>query len=465
MRKLLSRLKGLLSGASEFIDRYELLKYAVAAMILAIPIYPKFPFISVPGTYVSIRMEDFMILLVVGIWAVRSAADLESVLRNRAGRAIILFWVVTLVSLVSAIFLTKTVDYQVGILHWVRRVEYMIMFFIGVSSVRSRKDLEFYMKTIFVVIAVVFVFGVGQKFFNWPIITTQNQEYSKGVALRYMPGGHLPATFAGHYDLAAYIILTSPMLFALCFSDLFKDLKIKGFILVFILMSFWLLIETVSRTSIVSYVISVTIALFLIKKKRIIPIFWAISLIWAGMSQDLIGRYVSILEVILRKAKLMFLPRPLYAQELTAEIAQAAAPSPTPVPVLEDRSSSIRFNIEWPRAIRALTKNPLMGTGFSSITLATDNDYLRMLGEVGVTGFLAFALIFKRLVHPVFMKLKSLDLKNPADLFFISMVSVLPGIFLVAVFIDIFESSKFAIMFWLMLGFAVSTLKNEKSAV
>ena len=72
------------------------------------------------------------------------------------------------------------------------------------------------------------------------------------------------------------------------------------------------------------------------------------------------------------------------------------------------------MNVEWPRAIRALKKNPLLGTGYSSITLATDNDYLRLLGETGVLGFLAFLLIGVRLIkryliaYP-FKKLKEVE--------------------------------------------------------
>ena len=39
----------------------KLYKYLVAAIIVIIPLYPKFPFIRIPGTYVSIRFEDFLL--------------------------------------------------------------------------------------------------------------------------------------------------------------------------------------------------------------------------------------------------------------------------------------------------------------------------------------------------------------------------------------------------------------------
>lgn len=452
MQKLFGRLR-------EIIEKYELLKFGVAALLIAVPVYPKFPFISVPGTFVSIRLEDFLVLLVTGLWFVSGFKDLRSILANRIGQAIIIYWVVALVSVISAIFLTKTVGVSIVILHLLRRIEYMITFFIGLTTIKTSKDIAFYAKCIFIVLAVIFIFGLGQKYFNWPVITTQNQEYSKGVALRYMPGGHLASTFAGHYDLAAYIILTSPFIIAITFSDFFKNIRTKIFLFLFAAASFWLLINTVSRISIASYILSVTIALFLIKKKRYILPFVIIAGGIAGMSAGLIERYKGVLQLIKDKLGNLIVPE-AHAQ---ATLPPNALQNSAPAPFAGDRSSSIRFNVEWPRAIRALSKNPLLGTGFSSITLATDNDYLRALGEVGVAGFLAFVLIFKRLLGPIWSKLRNLNLQDVGDLYFIGIVSAIPGILVNAVFIDVFESSKFAIMFWLMLGLAVAVIKNAKT--
>jgi len=38
-------------------------KYLTAAILLAIPLYPKFPFIRIPGVQVSIRLEDFLLVV------------------------------------------------------------------------------------------------------------------------------------------------------------------------------------------------------------------------------------------------------------------------------------------------------------------------------------------------------------------------------------------------------------------
>jgi uncharacterized membrane protein YeaQ/YmgE (transglycosylase-associated protein family) len=144
-----------------------------------------------------------------------------------------------------------------------------------------------------------------------------------------------------------------------------------------------------------------------------------------------------------------------------------ASPSPTPTisSIINDVSIAIRLNVEWPRAARAIIKNPLLGTGYSSIGLATDNDYLRMLGETGILGTLAFALIFFRIgqiiaeAFPFRSKFTGLELA-----FIVGIIGASLGTFIMATFIDLFEASKFATIFWLLLGCAVSVVKSKEYA-
>lgn len=451
-----------------------ILKYAVAVVILSIPLYPKFPFLRIPGTYVSIRLEDFVLLAVNVIWLIHILPDIGKFFSNKVNRSIFLFLGIGLLSVLSGIFLTKTVVLHIGILHWVRRVEYLMCFFIGVSSVRNKQDLIFYIKCFLIVVFFVFVYGFGQKYFTWPVITTQNDEYAKGVALRFMPGGHLVSTFAGHYDLATFLALFLPMFVVFLTSRKnilssfnFGVIPPKLVFLVASLMSLWLLVHTASRISIAAYFIGIVVALVLVRRFLYIPLVIAVSLIFISTSSNLMQRYIQLFDVYVKKVinvnqvSNYFLPVAYAQEEQEVEIT----PEPQSQPVVEDRSTSIRLNVEWPRAIRAFRKNPILGTGYSSITLATDNDYLRMIGETGLLGILSFVLIFFKIGLVLLNKVKSLFKYNISSLFILSIISAVPGVFLNGVFIDVFEASKFAIIFWLVLGFCLSTLKileNDK---
>ncbi len=451
----------------------DITKYLVAAILLAIPLYPQFPFLRIPGTYVSIRLEDFLLVIAVLVLAAHILPKLSEFLNNKINKAIFISLLVGLVSLASAIFVTKTVQPHLGVLHWLRRVEYFIPFFLGVIAIRKNKgNLGFFLKVLMISILLAFLYGFGQRHLYWPIIVTQNEEYARGVALRYVQGGHLNATFAGHYDLATFLILLLPIYLSLLL--LIKSLRAKTIILAVILSGLWLLSFSGSRISVASYLVAATLSLILVKRYKVIPIMVLISILFFGMSLNLTSRYQRLIDV--GKEKIEEINNKLFFNSSLGEVVAAeefdnisprrktTVPTPTPVPVFEDRSTSIRFDVEWPRALRALSKNPLLGTGYSSITLATDNDYLRLLGEVGLLGFFAFFLIFIRIGKRIFDSFPlTKNFKGVELAFMTGFVGALSGIFINAVFIDIFEASKFAIIFWLLAGFAVALLKNDKN--
>ena len=95
-----------------------------------------------------------------------------------------------------------------------------------------------------------------------------------------------------------------------------------------------------------------------------------------------------------------------------------------------------------------------MGTGFSSLGLATDNDYLRALGETGLLGLLSFLLIFLEGLKLILEKGRK---SWQAQAMSASALAMLAN----ACFIDVFEASKVAYIFWLLLGLTVGYLNDE----
>jgi O-antigen ligase len=116
------------------------------------------------------------------------------------------------------------------------------------------------------------------------------------------------------------------------------------------------------------------------------------------------------------------------------------------------RSTDIRFKVEWPRAINAFLKNLPLGTGYSSITLATDNDYLRMLGETGLLGFLAFFAFMIAIWEKFWLFLKGKVASKEDKLLVLGIVGANISYFLNAAFIDVLEASKIAFFFWILTG-------------
>jgi len=446
------------------------LKYLIAAVFLSVPLYPKFPLIRIPGTFVSIRLEDLLIAFSAILLVVLVIPNAFTFFRDKLNQSIIVFLIVGFVSYMSALLVTKTVFWHIGFLHWARRVQYFIPFFLGVVVIKKiPSSMDFYFKLIPIVIFFVFIYGFGQKYFYWPIIITQNEEYSKGVALRWMPGSHVNSTFAGHYDLATFLVLILPII--VCAILTFKGKRSKVVLITAFFCGLWLLVNTASRISLVSYLIASIFALAMIRKYKEIVVLIAVSIAFMSLSSNLIARYGRLIRVTIDRVKRIELinerdvVKTIYAKQLGGVIDRNVLPSPAPtaVPTFEDRSTNIRLNVEWPRAIRALKKNPLLGTGYSSITLATDNDYLRLLGEVGILGFLAFILIISNLVLK-FVKLMPLPetFEGVNLVLLVGVFGALPGLMLNAIFIDIFEASKFAILFWLVVGLSVGLLNNVK---
>ena len=146
----------------------KIVKYLGAALIIIIPLYPKFPFIHIPGTYVSVRVEDFLIVLVAIYVFIKFVSNLKIHFKNNIVNSIFLFLAVGFISLLSANLVTGTVTLHISLLHFIRRIEYFIPFFLGYLIFRDDKNykntLSFLFKSLIIVIIVAFIYGFGQRY-------------------------------------------------------------------------------------------------------------------------------------------------------------------------------------------------------------------------------------------------------------------------------------------------------------
>lgn len=499
-----------------------ILEYLSLLLLIIVPLYPKIPLTDLlPGYIVRLRLDDLVIgftFLIWVIWLIRKKVTLKG---NPLLIPILIYLCIGFISSLSAIFITKTVPLQTLhiekiFLHWARRVEYFSVFFVFYSSIKSLSQIKKYIYLAAIVLLAVSIYGFGQKYLYWPAYSTMNREFSKGIKLYLTENARVLSTFGGHYDLAAYLMMILTVFIPLIM--VVKKWYIKLSLAIFSACGFWLLILTVSRTSFVAYIVSITVVfgLLIYKKGWIWSLsrwFLIIALSLGIMLSlgDLSDRFAHVLKIdnfknlVLKPIKkeapkgsgVAYLDVgsksdvPPSSQKPTD--IQSSTPSDVTINVPEygndsglpatmaakprvysqnavnyDLSTGIRLDYTWPKAIEGFTRNPLLGSGYSTLSKkniddftdaeSTDNDFLRSLGETGLFGFLSFYGVVAMVLWYV-----AKNFGKISDLFYATIVASISaavvGLLINAFYIDVFVSSKVAYIFWILVAILLATIK------
>jgi len=508
----------------KWLDDY-LLPIFAGFLLGFIPLYPKFPLVDIlPGYIVRVRLEDVLILSCFLIWIMYLVRGKIRLSENPLVKPILLYLSLGFLSLVSAVFIVKTIPLETihvgkGLLHLLRRVEYFSLFFIFYSSIKSVRQIKSYLVILTLTILAVSIYGFGQKYLYWPAYSTMNREFAKGWQLYLTEHARVLSTFGGHYDLAAFIMMALILLWSLFFG--FKNLILRILTVIIIAAAFWTLILTASRTSFIAYIAGLTFMFFFWAFKK--GIFWSISrfLVVSTLSivlmlsfGDLSDRFTKFLRINERFSTLkLFLTKPfgsapsdkaLFLVNNPNDLSQITAKSDQPPTIGRpsdvyqdydlmvqtkegtiaaikrtysktafqyDLSTAIRFDALWPQAIKGFKRNPLLGSGYSTLNKtnltdfteaeSTDNDFLRSLGETGILGFIAFYGTLVFILYYIWRNLAVLE--DPLILSIsIGFAGLLFGLLVNAVYIDVFESSKVALSFWAMTGITLAGVNIMK---
>lgn len=237
----------------------------IASFLLAfIPLYPKIPlFEAIPGYIVRVRVEDILVLLAFLIYLVqifRKKIDFK----NKVTPWIFAYLGVASLSILSAMFLIKTIPLELihigkSVLHLFRYTEYFVLFFLMFSSIKKVKDVKLVFYTLAFTVLAITIYGYGQRYWYWPVFSTMNREFSKGMVLYLTEHARVQSTFGGHYDLAAYLVIVLPIFYLLAI-NLKNKWQRFGLWLVHLL-GLWLLVMSASRTSFAAYIGGVLIGL------------------------------------------------------------------------------------------------------------------------------------------------------------------------------------------------------------
>lgn len=468
-----------------------LVKILLIGFVFFVPLWPKLPFKMVNYTYIAIRFDDIYLGLLVFIFFIQLLRK-KVALNKKFLFPFIFFLSVVFISFFWNSYVSKNIEFpHLGLLHSLRRVEYMIMFFIASSIIKSKKDFWQVITYFFISVLLVILYGLGQKFLNFPAVQTMNPEYAKGYILYLTPEARISSTFGGHYDLAIYLVMAIPLILSFYFS------KEKSSFLYLFIGALLILLYTSSRSSFIAYFIATMAFLLFIRKfkflifvliltaglmfttgeitKRFLKTFQVRRILIDDRTGAVyIGQTITTKElpagsfyvklnnqsgdnldkfrnqIVLQKTREATISGEISSLDQTKYMATLSANLRPINTVVSDISMATRFQIEWPRAIKAFKKNPLLGTGPSSLTEATDGDYFRWLGEIGLLGTIAFLNILFLILKMIWNSVKKLGFGD--KIIGYGFIFGFLALFINASYIDAFEASKVAYTFWTIAG-------------
>lgn len=528
----------------KFLDD-NLLKWGTFLAVIFIPLYPKLPSVHINHVWVYIRLEDFLILFLSLLWLIqilRKKIKFNWILALPIG----IYWIFGLFSFFNSLYLAPSIPNffpKIAFLAYGRHIEYMSLFFIGFSIIRTKDDIKSFIKILSVTLVGIILYGIGQKYyiflwnlfptffekysFCFPSFQTGNEQFAKGIALCLPSDGRITSTFGGHYDLAAFMVMVTPIFAG--FTLFAKKIYKKIFYFLIFSGSLLLLIFTSSRISFIAYILGLSAFLIFIKQKKWILQFLTLSIIllllFSGSTAkrfletirftsvvtnnqgQVVGVSENSLPVNLRnkisknsdviegnvpsqnlptgsgfitlqggqKTNVAVVKSSLsQAQQKELNLADGGVQISTisgsfliQKALVYDISFTTRFQGEWPTAWKAFMRNPLLGQGFSTITLATDGEYFRILGESGALGFISLFLVFSFLGAVVFDKIKFFEKNSMEKALVLGLTGGIIGVLINGTFIDVLEASKVAEPMWLFSGMIIALifLQNKDKVI
>jgi len=271
-------------------------------LLAFIPLYPKIPLINIKNTWVYVRAEDFLIVIVLISWVVLLLRKKIS-LRTPLTLPILVFWLVGAIATINGVLIIfptlSNVFPNVAFLSLVRHIEYLSLFFVAFQGMKDKNFLRFVVITIIVTLLGIVFYGFGQRYLGFPAFLTSNEEFAKGIPIQLSQFSRIPSTFAGHYDLAAYLVLIIPIIVSLIFG--IKNYLIKIFLFITAALSFILLFMTVSRVSLFAAVVALVVIFFFQKRKIIfflVPVVIVAGVLFVALKPAVLSRFESTVSTI-----------------------------------------------------------------------------------------------------------------------------------------------------------------------
>ena len=302
------------------------------------------------GRGVTVRIEDFLLIVIGASWFLKSAVSKQlSLLRQTPVNKPIVFY--CLACLVATAFgiVAGRVNPKTGMLFILKYIEYFVVFFMVVNITREEQQLKRYLVCLFLTCLIVAIVGILQ-------IPTGER-----VSAPFEGEEGEPNTMGGY--LAFFMSLSLGMLYHI------REGKIRFLLAGLIAISLPPFLYTQSRASYLAFVAMVIVLTMMMENRKIIL--------------HLLILFVLASPVILPDT---IKERVLFTFNQPEESGQAQIGD-----LRIDTSTSARLE-SWVAVFRDWPKKPIFGYGVTGYRFI-DAQFPKVLAETGIVGFFAFCLL------------------------------------------------------------------------
>ncbi|MBI9082876.1 MAG: O-antigen ligase family protein [Desulfobacterales bacterium] len=334
-----------------FLVSFVNIEFGLYVLILSMLLSPEFGAGATQGGTlgrgVTLRYEDFLLVIIGASWFAKNAVhkELGLFLRTPLNRGIFLYAVACVLSTGFGI-MTGRVSPGTGSLFVLKYFEYFIIYFMMVNHVESASQVKRFVFLLFFTCFVVSILGI-----------MQIPEGGR-VSAPFEGEAGEPNTFGGYLAFMA-------MIAAGVFTQV-RDLKIRQALAVLLVFIIPPLLFTQSRASYLAVVVSVLALGFMMEKRAII------------VGVMIVGLLLSPL----------FMPRAVIDRVLYTIKQPLSRGQISVAGVRLDTSTSARL-VSWQQALTDWTRKPFFGYGVTGYKFM-DAQFPRVLTETGILGLAAF---------------------------------------------------------------------------
>jgi O-antigen ligase len=318
------------------------------------------------GRGVTLRLEDFLLVLIGASWFARNAVmkELGLFLKTPLNKPI-LFYMLTCVLSTGFGFMAGRVELKTGLLYVLKYFEYFIVFFMLVNHVRTGAQLKRFVFCLFLTAFVVSVIGILQ-----------------------IPGGErVSAPFEGPVGepntFGGYLLFVGMVAAGMAAKT--RERKTRHLLLLLIACMLPPFFFTQSRSSYLAFVPALLVLGFMTERRLIIVGLVSVGLLLSPL----------------------FLPT-IVKNRILYTFNQPEEPGQITIGELRlDTSTSARLQ-SWQEALGDFSKHPLLGHGVTGYAFV-DAQVPRVLAETGLLGFFAFIYLLYSVFRLTLQRLRQTE--------------------------------------------------------